>query len=161
MGKQTYIIDGSNFTSLDEFHAEIARVLMPNASRGRKLPAFNDILRGGFRDDGEGFTLVWRNSDSSRSMLGYAATIVLLEDEWLRYTEGLTYPELAERDYQHEFEAAEHTEEEIESWVALLQDGYRSLEEQLKAAKQYKGTTIFDWLVETIQRYPNIELVLE
>ena len=79
MTKATYEIDGSRFSTLDEFLAEIERVLIPGAEWGRSLDAFNDILRGGFGTPDGGFVLRWRNADLSRERLGYPETIRYLQ----------------------------------------------------------------------------------
>jgi RNAse (barnase) inhibitor barstar len=73
--KQVYEIDGTRFSTLEEFYEEVSRVLIPGAYWGRNLDAFNDILRGGFGTREEGFVLVWKNSDLSRQRLGYPETV--------------------------------------------------------------------------------------
>jgi hypothetical protein len=55
-----------------------SRLLVNYAWRGN-LDAFNDLLRGGFGTPGNGWVLKWRNSELSRSALGYEATIQRLE----------------------------------------------------------------------------------
>jgi RNAse (barnase) inhibitor barstar len=79
MQKTVYQIDGNNFSTLKEFYAEISRVLIPGASWGHNLDAFNDILRGGFGTPEGGFILRWKNSKESRQRLGYAETVRQLE----------------------------------------------------------------------------------
>lgn len=76
---KTYEIDGENFSTLEEFYDEISRVLIPGASWGRNLDAFNDILRGGFGTPDEGFVLRWRNHEVSRQRLAYPETVRQLE----------------------------------------------------------------------------------
>jgi RNAse (barnase) inhibitor barstar len=66
----TYEIDGANFSTIDGFYDEISRVLIPGATWGRNLDAFNDILWGGFGTPEEGFVLVWENHHLSRDRLG-------------------------------------------------------------------------------------------
>lgn len=73
--KNTYEIDGTRFSTLEEFYDEIGRVLIPGAYWGRNLDAFNDILRGGFGTPDKGFVIVWKNSDESRKILGYPETV--------------------------------------------------------------------------------------
>jgi RNAse (barnase) inhibitor barstar len=68
----TYEIDGQNFSTIDGFYDEISRVLIPGATWGRNLDAFNDILWGGFGTPEDGFVLVWKNHDVSRQRLGSA-----------------------------------------------------------------------------------------
>jgi len=79
-----YIIDGSRFSTLEEFYDEISRVLIPEAAWGRNLDAFNDILRGGFGTLDGGFVLRWRNSSVSRRRLSYPETIRQLESRLQR-----------------------------------------------------------------------------
>ena len=79
MPKPELIIDGANFSTLEEFYDEIERVLIPGADWGRNLNAFNDILRGGFGTPDGGFVLVWKQSDLSRKRLGHIETVKQLE----------------------------------------------------------------------------------
>ena len=58
---------------------EGSRKLIPGASWGHGLDAFNDILRGGFGTPEGGFVLRWRNSDLSRLRLGHAETVRVLK----------------------------------------------------------------------------------
>lgn len=74
-----YVIDGENFSTLEEFYDEISRVLIPGADWGRNLDALNDILRGGFGTPEDGFTLQWRNHRLSRQRLGYVETVRQLQ----------------------------------------------------------------------------------
>lgn len=84
VAKVALMIDGEQFSTLDEFYDEVSRKLIPGAEWGRNLDAFNDILRGGFGTPKEGFVLVWRSSGLSRDRLGYAETIRQLERRLLR-----------------------------------------------------------------------------
>lgn len=77
--KPIYEIDGIDFSTLEEFYDTISRVLISNASWGRNLDAFNDILRGCFGTPEGGFILVWKNSYKSRIDLGYKETVRVLE----------------------------------------------------------------------------------
>ena len=79
MHKKIYVIDGTNFSTLEEFYDEISRVLIPDVFWGRNLDAFNDILRGGFGTPDEGFILIWKNSKLSGQKLGYEETVRQLE----------------------------------------------------------------------------------
>lgn len=74
-----YVIDGGRIDSLDEFFAEISRVLMPGQIPVRSLDAFNDILAGGFGTPEDGFTLRWMNAAASRANLDHAETARQLE----------------------------------------------------------------------------------
>jgi hypothetical protein len=69
-----YEIDGSRFSTLEEFYLEIDRV-MQLASWGHGLDSFNDILRGGFGTPEEGFTILGKNHEISRGRLGYPETV--------------------------------------------------------------------------------------
>jgi RNAse (barnase) inhibitor barstar len=80
MGKPIYELDGSRFSTLEEFNDEISRVIIPNASWGRNLNAFNDILRGGFGTPEGGFVIRWHNSPVSRERLGYPEKVRHLEE---------------------------------------------------------------------------------
>ncbi len=129
MVKRIYILDGSNFSTLEEFWEEIGYVLMEirNAPWGRNLDAFRDILCGGWGTPGEGFILRWNNSTLSRERLGYPETVRQLEKRLQ-----ICHPT-----------AREITRSKIE-W-----------------AKQNKGATVFDWLVEIILEEDSVELRLE
>ena len=79
MAKPILKIDGKNFSTLEEFYVEVSRKLIPGASWGHNLDAFDDILRGGFGTPENGFILVWEASDASRKRLGYPETVRQLE----------------------------------------------------------------------------------
>ena len=73
--RMTFEIDGSRFSTLEGFYAEVSRVLVPAYDWGRNLDAFNDILRGGLGTPEDGFRLIWRNSGKSLQDLGYDETV--------------------------------------------------------------------------------------
>jgi RNAse (barnase) inhibitor barstar len=75
MAKPVIEIDGNEFSTLEQFYEVIDRVLVPGASWGHNLDAFNDILRGGFGTPNGGFILRWKNADVSRERLGYGETV--------------------------------------------------------------------------------------
>lgn len=77
-------IDGQAFDDLEGFWDEVSRKLIPGASWGRNLDAFNDILRGGFGTPKGGFVLRWLRSARSRECLGYPETVRYLETKVLR-----------------------------------------------------------------------------
>ncbi len=77
--KPLYEIDGSKFSTLEEFFEVVSAVLIPGATWGRNLDAFNNILRGGFGTPDGGFILKWKNSNLSRERLGYVETVRQLE----------------------------------------------------------------------------------
>jgi RNAse (barnase) inhibitor barstar len=115
--KKVYEIDGTRFSTLEEFYDEVSRVLIPGARWGRNLDAFNDILRGGFGTPEDGFVLIWKHSDFSRQRLGYDETVRQL---------GVML--------QH-----------------CHSSNRQSVVSRLEAAKQKRGQTVFDWLVEIIR----------
>ena len=74
-----YEIDGENFSTLDEFYGEIERVFAPDLPV-RDLDDFNAMLYGDYVFlPHEGFTLRWKNHESSRQRLGYPETVRRLE----------------------------------------------------------------------------------
>ncbi len=77
--KRVYEINGDAFSTLEEFYEEVSRKVIPEASWGRGLDAFNDILRGGFGTPDEGFVLRWSNSELSKRRLNYKETVRQLE----------------------------------------------------------------------------------
>jgi len=79
MDECVYILDGTKFSTLEEFYDEVERVLIHGARWGRNLDAFNDILYGGFGTPSDGFTLIWEHSAESRTRLGYQETVRQLE----------------------------------------------------------------------------------
>lgn len=81
--KPVFELDGGNFDSLEGFFDEVSRVL-GTGPWGRNLDAFNDVLRGGFGTPEGGFVLRWVNSATSRTALGYAATIKWREQQLQR-----------------------------------------------------------------------------
>ncbi len=78
MQRQTYTIDGANFSTLEEFYEEVSAAIVPGEYWGRNLDAFNNILRGVGPPD-EGFDLRWQNSALSQERLGYPETVRQLE----------------------------------------------------------------------------------
>ena len=74
-----FIIDGSEFSTLEQFYDTVERVLIPGAKWGRNLDAFNDILRGGFGTPEDGFRIRWIHSEISRDRLGFPETVRQLE----------------------------------------------------------------------------------
>lgn len=80
---KVFVVDGNNFSSFEEFCKEFSRVVLSGKFEwNRSLDAFNDILRGGFGEIefGEEYTIIWRNSDKSKSDLGYEETIMKLNE---------------------------------------------------------------------------------
>jgi hypothetical protein len=136
-----YEIDGTRFSTLEEFYAEFARVVIspglpPGFNPGlTNLDAFDDILSGGCGTPDDGFTLRWKNHQISKQRLGYPETVRQLE---LRLAQ--CHP-----------------------------TGRPQVAEDLKQAQARQGRTVFDWLTEIIHkhgqggRYPTdgVELLLD
>lgn len=78
--KKIYTLDGSDFSSLEEFARHFSDVVLPEYRWNGNLNAFNDILRGGFGTPAEGFVIRWKNAELSRQKLGYPATIRQLKE---------------------------------------------------------------------------------
>jgi len=79
------IINGENFSNLQEFYDEVEAQLTKNLDWkiGRNLSAFNDVLRGGFglHEYEEPLYLKWINLSKSKMDFGWTATIKYLEDK--------------------------------------------------------------------------------
>ena len=74
MDKPKFILDGKNFTTLEEFYDEISIVLSLPSWWGRNLDALNDVLRPDLMPE-QGYILIWKNSNLSKKFLGYEETI--------------------------------------------------------------------------------------
>jgi RNAse (barnase) inhibitor barstar len=81
MERYVRVIDGARFDDLAGFYEEVSSYVIPGASWGRNLDAFNDILRGGFGTPDGGFQLHWMNSDLSLENLSWAETIRFIENK--------------------------------------------------------------------------------
>jgi RNAse (barnase) inhibitor barstar len=127
MNKQIYEIDGSNFSTLDEFWEEISGKLIPGADWGRNLDAFNDILRGGFGTPENGFVLIWENSALSRQRLSFSETAKILEKRLLR-----CHPsniETVKRDLDR---AKKHHGQTAFDWLVEIIQGHKDIELRLE-----------------------------
>ena len=113
-------IDGTNFSTLEEFYDEIDRLLTRDLGwrTGHNLDAFNDLLRGGFgvHEYGQGLEIRWINAAKSRRDFGYPA---------------------AEAYWQSILERCHPSNR---GWA----------QENLQAAQRGEGQTLFDLLVEII-----------
>ena len=69
-----YILDGNNFSTMDEFYNEIQKLMTKDLGWkiGHNLDALNDILRGGFGSHylGEAILIKWVNYGRSKDILG-------------------------------------------------------------------------------------------
>ncbi len=70
-----YVLDGERFDTLEEFYAEVRRVIVNGEPWGESLDALNVLLSGGFKQIPKGFRLVWRHAERSRERLGYPETV--------------------------------------------------------------------------------------
>jgi RNAse (barnase) inhibitor barstar len=73
------IIDGNNFSNLEEFYNEVEARLTKGLDWkiGRNLDAYNDVLRGGFGVHAyeEKIRIKWINSAKSKADLGQDETV--------------------------------------------------------------------------------------
>jgi RNAse (barnase) inhibitor barstar len=77
----TYVIEGSEVTSLEDFWRVVGEAVNgPGGYFGTNLDAFADCLSGGYGtpDDGD-FVIEWRDHGASREALGHAETVRQLE----------------------------------------------------------------------------------
>ena len=128
--KKEIIINGNNFSNLEEFYNEIDRVLTKELDfkTGHNLNAFNDLLRGGFgvHEYDEPIHLKWENSQKSKLDLGYNATLNF-------------YTEVLEKCHP---------------------SNINSVKKKIELAKAKEGQTLFDILVEIIMETDNCTLTL-
>ena len=78
-----YILEGRNFSTMDEFYNEIQKIMTSGLSWniGHNLSAFNDVLRGGFgkHELGEDILIIWHNYELSKKMLGTQNVLNIIE----------------------------------------------------------------------------------
>ena len=79
MAEKVYEIDGTEFSTLEEFYDHFQARVLGSVAWGRNLDALNDVLSGGFGTPDDGFVLRWVNHWISCERLGYAETIRQLE----------------------------------------------------------------------------------
>lgn len=125
------IIDGNNFSNLEEFYKEAEKKFTRNLDwePGRNLDAVNDLLRGGFgvHGYGEPVNLCWKNSEKSKKDLGWNETIRYLE---------------------RNLKNANRKNREV-------------LSQEILRAKRHEGQTLFEIIEEMIREYDFIELRLD
>ncbi len=82
--KYKITIDGTHFSTIDEFYDEMAKLLTKNLSwkPGHNINAFHDLLRGGFgvHEVGERIEFYWVHSNKSRQDFGYEAAVLYWEN---------------------------------------------------------------------------------
>lgn len=80
---KTFIIDGNNFSNMEEFYDEIEKVFTSNLTwrTGHNLDAFNDLLRGGFgkHEYAEPIRIKWIHFNKSRKDFDSKTLLTLLE----------------------------------------------------------------------------------
>ena len=74
MSEQVIIIDGNNFSTLDEFWDEVTRLFDLGEYFGRNMDALEDFLIGEH--------IVWVNATKSKKELGYEATARFWEEAY-------------------------------------------------------------------------------
>lgn len=74
-----YVLDGTEINSLEQFAKQFSERVLVGCQWHGNLDALADILSGGFGTPGEGFVLVWEQSEASRIALGYGETVRQLE----------------------------------------------------------------------------------
>lgn len=118
VGLPVLTIDGGQFDDFEGFVARFSGLLDDFEWRG-SLDAFNDILRGGCGTPDGGFEFRWLDSQRSRDVLSWPATL-----RWREDTIARCHPSNVPR-----------------------------LTAELEAARRGRGTTLFDWIVEIIERH--------
>lgn len=79
VGSLVITIDGTQFSTLDEFYDVVGQKLAGSNQPGRgNLDWFHDILYWPYAEHGARYTLVWRNSAESRKRLGHEETVRVL-----------------------------------------------------------------------------------
>ena len=75
-----FVIDASQFESLDGFFKHADKVLCVGFTSGQNLDAFRDILEGGFGafEPDEKIELIWHGTAKSKKDLGYSETVSAL-----------------------------------------------------------------------------------
>jgi len=68
---RVFVIDGRDFSTLEEFYETIGATLVPGQYWGKNLDAFNDILCWPVNEDREPYVLVWKHSNLSRKRLNH------------------------------------------------------------------------------------------
>ena len=77
---KTFIIDGSNFSNMEEFYDEADRVFTTGFRSGHNLDAFEDLLKGGFgRHDDEPIRIKWIHYKRSRFVMNHENLLDILE----------------------------------------------------------------------------------
>lgn len=70
-----YVLDGERFDTLEEFYAEIGRVLIGGKPWDENLSALNNLLHGDLGLMPDEFRLIWSHAQRSRDCLGYDETV--------------------------------------------------------------------------------------
>ncbi|WP_405966207.1 barstar family protein [Streptomyces sp. NBC_00015] len=123
--RPTYVLDGKQIRTLEEFRRAIGEVINgPGGCFGRNLDAFADCLSGGFgAPDDDGYVVEWRDHQVSREHPGYPETARQLEIRLSR----------------------------------CHRTNHPSVSADLAAARDERGSTVFDWLVKSFNdRAPGV-----
>jgi len=79
------IIDGRDFSTLEEFYRVIGRAIIgPEHSGSGNLDWLNDILSWPCGEEVAPYTLLWRHAEESRRRLSHAETVRQLEQRKVR-----------------------------------------------------------------------------
>lgn len=129
--KKEIIIDGNNFSNMDEFYNEIENKFTKELEWriGRNLDAFNDVLSGGFGvfECDEPVVIKWVNSNKSKEDLSYGLTISELKKILKK-----CHP-----------------------------SHIQSINRRIQDLELNRGDTLFDDIIDIIKSNKHIELVLE
>lgn len=73
--KLIFEIDGKDIEDLGGFFEAFSRVVIPGVEWGKNLDAFDEVLGGEFGTPREGFVLIWKKAEHSKTSLGYPETV--------------------------------------------------------------------------------------
>ncbi|MBN2155257.1 MAG: barstar family protein [Candidatus Lokiarchaeota archaeon] len=79
MGIPIFIIDGSKFSTLEEFYDHISTVFSLPSWWGRNLDAFDELFHSDILP-AQGYHIIWKNIAVSQQRLGYEETVRQLSE---------------------------------------------------------------------------------
>lgn len=134
---KTITINGNAFSDLATFYDEIEKKFTKDfdGKMGRNLHAFNDVMHGGYliTEYDEPITIIWENSEKSKSDLGYEAQALAFK------------PDETQKARINQFNP----------------DAFNFLQENYKKALKHEGPTLFENIIEIIEKqHDHIELKL-
>lgn len=129
--KKEIIIDGNNFSTLEEFYNEVDRKFTKELDfkTGHNLNAFSDILTGGFgvHEYEESIKVIWSNAQKSEINFGWDATIEFLNNK---------------------IKTCHSSDIDV-------------VKEDIKRAEKHLGDTLYHCLVNIILTHEHIELIIQ